>query len=142
MRLSRGERRVFEALLRSAARGSKVPPDVEASRAIFERVLERGHKEARIAYRCMLFVFEWLPFVFGSWRSPIPFSRRSPEGQARYIERIVGSRSFIRRSIFKALSAAVLMSHYARPEVQRAVGYDALALNTHYRSIPRAPEAG
>jgi fumarate hydratase class II len=57
----------------------------------------------------------------------LPFSRRRPEAQKRYLHQIQESRFLFRRSIFRGLSAAVQMSHYARPEVQRAVGYDAAA---------------
>ena len=137
MRLSRTELRVFASLLRLAAEGSRVAPDLDASRAIFEGTFARAHRETRTGMRALLFALEWMPFLFGCWRFWQPFSRRTRDEQLAYIDRIQHSRYAMRRLVFKGVSAAVQLAHYARPEVQRAVGYDARALNAHYQSAPR-----
>lgn len=140
MRLSAGERRVFEALLRRATDGGKIPPSLDLSLRIFEAVLDHAHREARLGLRLLLFALEWLPFLFGGLQFWVPFSRQSRSTQETYLESIRTSRVFIRRALFKGLSTAVLLSHYARPDVQRAVGYDAAQLSSRYRSISPDPE--
>jgi hypothetical protein len=52
------------------------------------------------------------------------------------IEAIRTSRSHLKRSGLKALSATVMVSHYGRPTVQRAVGYDGKTLGRHYQTLP------
>jgi hypothetical protein len=139
MKLSRIEGRLFDTLLTLSAEGSKVPPDIEKSRRIFEEVLDYSVLESRVFFRAALVALELASPLFGAWsKCWLPFSKRSLAEQKEAIERIQHSRIALRRFAFKALSAAVQLAHYSRPDVQLAVGYDAKKLNVHYQTLPRS----
>jgi hypothetical protein len=142
MKLSRIERRAFDALLVLAADGSKVPADIEQSRRIFEELLDYALVETRAYYRFALISVELASPLLGAWkRFWVPFSKRTKAEQEAAIDGIQHSKISARRLIFKGLSAAIQLSHYARPEAQIGVGYDARKLNMHYQNISKGGSA-
>ncbi len=123
MRLRSDERRLFVALLEDIANGGPVSPDPEQSQVILEAILSGASSSTRHGYRLLAFCAEHL----------LRYSKRSPAQRLELIERYRTSHVYLRRALCKALVSPVVVSHYARTEVQKAAGYDAAMLGGRYR---------
>ena len=121
-------------LLADATRDGAVAPHVDDSLAIVEAILSKAHWPARIVYRSLLISFEWLAPLWAGWSHWGRYSKRGDAARGAYIEAIVSSPHYLRRASFKALVSPIEAGHYARPDVQLALQYDAPTLAGQYRS--------
>ncbi len=119
--LGSGTRRVLVALARAAMPAGATLPAPDAS--VADRVevfFSEAPWVARVGYRLAVGLVQLATF-FATFR---PLTRLPPERARVFIERWSTSRSFLRRSLLRAVLTPLKVAHFASPEMCKRVGYD------------------
>lgn len=124
LHLSR-DRKVLRGILRAIipAGGNRIAfgaDEVGLDETFLEYILKLG-KPALWAFRGLLILFEYGPFLFGPSRRA--FTRLTPKQQEAYLQGFEESRFFWRRQMIFPIKFLASMHFYGHPRVEEALGY-------------------